>query len=137
MLALASAFGLDRLIPGLGFGLGWMRVLGDVMVVLGLGSMVLAVFEFLRARTSFIPRRIPSAFLQAGIYRLTRNPIYLGDALVLAGAILHWDVLPALVLVPAFMGMIQRRFIRGEEAGLIATFGDEARAYLGRVRRWL
>lgn len=77
--------------------------------------------------------RVPAV----GYLRITRNPIYLGDALVLAGAILHWDVLPALVLVPLFGGFIQRRFIRWEETRLIESFGDEARAWMGQVRRWL
>lgn len=66
----------------------------------------LAFWEFLRARTSVIPRQMPSAFLKRGIYRLTRNPIYLGDAMVLAGGlILRWDVLAALPLVPAFAAL--------------------------------
>ncbi|MGH1368788.1 MAG: methyltransferase family protein [Maritimibacter sp.] len=135
--SLAAAFGLDRLVPGLASGLGWITTLGNMMVVAGLGSMGLAVVEFLRAKTSVVPRRLPKSILTHGIYRLSRNPIYLGDALVLGGAILSWDVLPALVLVPAFMGLIQRRFIRGEEAGLLAVFQDEARDYLSRVRRWI
>ena len=81
--------------------------------------MGLGAFELVRHHTTFIPRRMPSAFVRQGIFRLSRNPIYLGDALVLAGAILHWDVLPALVLVPAFWRLITRRFIVGEEAGLV------------------
>lgn len=135
--ALALAWGLDRLAPGLGFGWRWTRFLGDGLVGLGLAAMAAGVLELLRRRTSFIPRRVPAAFARGGIYRITRNPIYLGDALVLTGAILHLDVLPALVLVPAFAWLITRRFILGEEAGLRARFGDEAEAWFGQVRRWL
>lgn len=137
LAALGVAFGLDRAVPGLGFGLDWTRWLGDALIVTGLGAMAAAVWEFLRARTSFIPRRVPTSFLRGGIYRLSRNPIYLGDALVLTGAILRWDVLPALVLVPLFAATISRRFIRWEEGRLIATFGEEAQEWMGRVRRWL
>lgn len=136
-MALAVVYAIDRALPGLGFGLGWVVLLGDALVVAGLALMVAALVAFLRARTSFIPRRVPSAFLQGGVYRFTRNPIYLGDALVLTGAILHLDAPIALPLVPLFGWFITVRFIRGEEAGLIATFGDEARDYLSRVRRWL
>lgn len=137
LLGLAAVFGFDRLVPGLGWDLGWTRLLGDGLVLGGLGAMGLAVLEFLRAKTSFVPRRVPSAFLRHGIYRFTRNPIYLGDAMVLAGAALHWDVLPGLVLVPLFAGFITRRFILGEEAGLIAAFGEEYRDWAAKVRRWL
>lgn len=135
--ALGLTWGLDRLVPGLGLGLGWLQRLGDGLVLLGLVSMALGAWELVRHHTTFVPRQRPSEFVRQGIYRLSRNPIYLGDALVLAGAALHWDVLPALLLVPAFGGLIARRFIRGEEAGLIAAFGDEVEAWFARVRRWL
>lgn len=136
-MAIAASFGLDRLVPGGTFGPGWVRYLGDALVALGLGLMALALVEFLRGRTSFVPRRVPSAFLKSGIYRVTRNPIYLGDALVLAGVILHLDVPLALILVPIFAAFIAHRFIRGEERGLIEAFGDEARDWMDRVGRWL
>jgi len=134
--AIALAFGVDALWPGLGFGWAWSYWLGNVLIVLGFGAMALALIEFLREKTSFIPRRVPSAFLKDGIYRLTRNPIYLGDALVLAGFILRWDVLVALVLVPLFGALISHRFIAGEEAGLRAAFGDEFDEWCQIVRRW-
>ncbi len=134
---LLIAFGLDRIVPGLGFGWSWSQWLGQALIVAGVGAMVAAVWSFIRARTSVIPRQVPSAFLRSGIYRFSRNPIYLGDALILTGAILHWDVLPALVLVPVFGWLIERRFIRGEEDGLRAAFGDEARDWMRQVRRWL
>jgi len=136
-LSAGAAWGLDWLIPGLGFGWNWSRLLGDGLIALGLGAMGLAFWEFLRARTSVIPRQVPSAFLKRGIYRLTRNPIYLGDAMVLAGLILRWDVLVALPLVAVFASVITRRFILGEEAGLIAQFGDEFTEWAAKVRRWL
>ncbi len=136
-LFIALAWGLDRLWPGMATGWEWLRPLGWGLVVAGLVAMALALVEFLRNRTTFIPRRVPTAFLQHGIYRISRNPIYLGDALVLAGLIIAWDALPLLVLVPAFMVLITRRYIHGEEAGLEARFGEEYTAWKARVRRWL
>ena len=136
-LSAGAAWGLDTLVPGLGFGWSWSRLVGDGLIALGLGAMGLAFWEFLRARTSVIPRQVPTAFLKRGIYRLTRNPIYLGDAMVLAGLILRWDVLAALPLVPAFAALITRRFILGEEAGLMTQFGEEFTEWAAKVRRWL
>lgn len=135
--ALGVSWGLDRVVPGLGFGLATMRWLGAGLVLLGLVAMALGAFELLRHRTTFVPRQRPSEFVRNGIYRITRNPIYLGDALVLTGAALAWDVLPALLIVPAFMGLITRRFILDEEAGLIAAFGTPVEAWFSTVRRWL
>lgn len=138
LIAMAAiAFGLDRALPGLGFGWDWTRWLGTGLLGAGIAVMALAVWEFLRARTTLIPRQTPTAFLRTGIYRLTRNPIYLGDALILGGLILRWDVLPALILVPIFTRIITTRFIIGEEEGLIAIFGDAFKDWAATVRRWL
>lgn len=137
LATLGLTWGFDRLAPGLATGWGWISDLGTLLVGLGLASMALGAWELVRHHTTFIPRRVPTNFVQQGIYRLTRNPIYLGDALVLAGAALYWDILPALVLVPAFTGLISRRFIAGEEAGLVARFGGEVEDWFGKVRRWL
>ena len=136
-LFIAAAWALDRLAPGLASGWSWLGPLGYGLVTLGLLAMGLAIVEFLRNHTTFIPRRVPTAFLQNGIYTLSRNPIYLGDALVLTGLILAWDVLPALVLVPAFMLLVAKRYIEGEEAGLEARFGAEFTAWKQKVRRWI
>lgn len=135
--ALAATWTLDRLAPGLATGFDWITWVGGVLVLAGLASMALGVWELVRHHTTFIPRRVPTNFVQQGIYRITRNPIYLGDALVLAGAALYCDVLPALALVPVFAGLITRRFIRGEEAGLRARFGHEVDSWFRRVRRWI
>lgn len=137
VLFIAAAYLLDRLLPGFGFGWVWLMRLGDVVFLVGLLAMGLAVWEFLRARTTFIPRRVPTAFLQGGIYRISRNPIYLGDALLLLGLILRWDVLLALPLVPLFASLITRRYILGEEAGLEAKFGAEFSEWRAKVRRWI
>ncbi|HHC29437.1 MAG TPA: isoprenylcysteine carboxylmethyltransferase family protein [Rhodobacterales bacterium] len=137
LAALAGTWSLDRFVPGLATGLAWVEWAGQVLVGLGLVSMALGAWELVRHHTTFVPRKVPTEFVRQGIYRLTRNPIYLGDALVLAGAALYWDVLPALALVPVFGGLISRRFIRGEEAGLRARFGSEVDAWFARVRRWL
>lgn len=140
-VAIALAWGLDRLGTAFDWGLAsgwpWLAPLGYGLVALGLLAMGLAVIEFLRNNTTFIPRRVPTAFLQNGIYRISRNPIYLGDALVLGGLILAWDVLPALVLVPAFMYLITKRYIQGEEAGLEARFGSAFTDWKQHVRRWI
>jgi protein-S-isoprenylcysteine O-methyltransferase Ste14 len=74
--------------------------------------------------------------ITGGIYRHSRNPIYLADAMILAGAALLQDV-GALVLVPVFMAVISRRFIAGEEAALAARFAGAYREWAGNTRRWL
>ena len=99
--------------------------------------MVGAVAQMALAKTTVIPRRNPSALVTRGLFQLSRNPIYLGDALILAGAILWLDAVLALPLVFSFVWLIQTRFIRDEEARLTETFGPEFDLWAARTRRWL
>jgi protein-S-isoprenylcysteine O-methyltransferase Ste14 len=136
-VGLAATWGMDGLFPWFATGLAWLEWIGAALAASGFAAMALGAFELVRHHTTFIPRQTPTAFVRQGIYRISRNPIYLGDSLVLAGAALWWDVLPALLLVPAFMAVINRRFIAGEEAGLVVRFGAEAEAWFDKVRRWI
>lgn len=110
--------------------------LGSGLVVAGLAIMAIAVAQMLRARTTVIPRQNPQRLVTGGIFAYTRNPIYLGDAVVLAGACLWWQVPWLLPMVWVFMRVIETRFIRDEEARLDAGFGDEFRRWAKRTRRW-
>lgn len=136
-LTLLIAWGISRVVPGLGFGGAWAGWAGVALVGAGLLLMGLAAATMMAARTTVIPHRDPSALVTGGVFRLSRNPIYLGDALVLAGFILRWDAVPALVLVPVFVWLIDRRFIRAEEARLRAAFGAEFETWAARTRRWI
>lgn len=111
--------------------------LGAVLVLAGLGLMTAAAGQMLRARTTVIPRRAPSALVTGGVFRFSRNPIYLGDALVVAGAILWFQLPWALPLVAVFAWVIETRFIAAEEARLIEGFGAEYGLWAGQVRRWV
>ena len=131
-LALAASFGLGRIWSGAGFG--WI---GLAVVLAGLALMLAAVLTMVKARTTFIPRRDPTALVTTGVFGLSRNPIYLGDALVLFGAILYWGAWIALPLVPAFMILITRRYIREEESRLRLGFGQAYEAWAAHVPRWV
>jgi protein-S-isoprenylcysteine O-methyltransferase Ste14 len=112
------------------------RIAGTVLIVGGLFIFTAALLQFRRHRTTVMPRETPVALIDTGIYRLSRNPIYLADALFLAGAALWWDA-ASLLLVPLFVWIITRRFILGEESGLRAVFGAAFDRYAAQTRRWL
>jgi protein-S-isoprenylcysteine O-methyltransferase Ste14 len=112
------------------------RIAGTVLIVGGLFIFTAALRQFRRHRTTVMPRETPVAMIDSGIYRLSRNPIYLADALFLAGAALWWDA-ASLLLVPLFVWIITRRFILGEESGLRAVFGAAFDRYAAQTRRWL
>lgn len=121
---------------GLGFGTGVADLLGGLLIGGGVLLMLLAVMEFYRHKTTIIPRRESNSFVQSGIYKRSRNPIYLGDAMVLAGLILRWDAVLSLPLIPLFVWVIEKRFIIGEEKHLRLTYRAQYASYINRVRRW-
>ncbi|MBL9074954.1 isoprenylcysteine carboxylmethyltransferase family protein [Tabrizicola sp.] len=113
------------------------RALGSVLVVVGALVMGAAVAQMTQARTTVIPRRDPQALVTSGVFALSRNPIYLADAVILTGAILWLDAVLALPLVFSFVWLIQTRFIRDEEIRLTEAFGPEFDLWAARTRRWL
>lgn len=137
-LFVALAWAQARVLPmGLGFGDTWADLLGGLLVGGGLVLMALALAEFRKARTTIIPHNTPSAMIQSGIFSRSRNPIYLGDALVLAGLILRFDAVLSLPLVPVFVWLIERRFILAEEARMRVEFRADFARYEQKVRRWI
>ena len=110
---------------------------GWALVAAGLALMATAAVTMLRAGATVDPTRQPTALVTHGIFRLSRNPIYLGDVLIVAGLCLVWQPLAALVLVPGFLLVIDRMFIRQEEAWLRARDIAGFDAWAARTRRWL
>ncbi|MDD9978832.1 MAG: isoprenylcysteine carboxylmethyltransferase family protein, partial [Boseongicola sp.] len=96
-----------------------------------------ASMEFLRSKTSIIPRQTPSAMINGGIFRISRNPIYLADVLILAGVTFWTGSIIGFGLVPVLVWVLTQRFIVGEEAALRETFAEEFDEYSKNVRRWL
>jgi protein-S-isoprenylcysteine O-methyltransferase Ste14 len=78
-----------------------------------------------------------SVLVDGGIYRLTRNPMYLGFLVVLLGWAIFLSKLVALLPLPAFIFYMNRFQIQPEEKALAARFGQTFIAYKARVRRWL
>lgn len=119
--------------PAVWSGTSWA---GLACLALAAVLIICAVREFLRARTTIIPREVPAALITTGIFRFSRNPIYLADLLILAGVSLIVGSVPGLILVPALGWVLQERFIRGEETRLTEAFGDEFEIYKRETRRW-
>jgi protein-S-isoprenylcysteine O-methyltransferase Ste14 len=110
---------------------------GAVLIILALMIFVVAVLQMMFRRTTVVPHRVPSRMVTGGIFRFSRNPIYLADTLFLAGLYFYWGALIALPLVAVFMEVIRRRFILDEEQRLHEAFGPEYEAYAARTRRWI
>lgn len=121
----------------LGFGGPWAQFAGGLLVGGGLILMGLAVIEMRKWRTTVVPHREADHLVTSGIFRRSRNPIYLGDTLILAGFILRLDAPLALPLLPLFVWLIERRFILPEEDRLRRKFRMDFARYERDVRRWI
>lgn len=108
-------------------------------VLAGAFFCLAGVVSFRRARTTVNPLRPQnaSALVSSGIYRVSRNPMYVGFALFLVALAAVLGSLPALAGVALFVLYITRFQILPEERALRALFGADFEAYCARVRRWL
>lgn len=114
-------------------------VLAIGLAAIGAAFAVSGVLAFRRARTTVNPLKpeSASALVSAGVYRLTRNPMYVGMLFGLfAWAALLWSPW-ALLASFLFVGYIGRFQIAPEERALAVLFGDDFAAYRRSVRRWL
>ena len=105
----------------------------------GIAIAVAGVREFRRASTTVNPLTpaAASAMVRSGIYRHTRNPMYLGMLLVLAGWAVWLASVAALAVLPAFVLYMNRLQIEPEERALASLFGRDFEEYRRSVRRWL
>ena len=137
VIHIVVAYVLGRLIP-LPFVVSpLVENIGFAFVVIGFLFCVAALIEFRRAHTTLDPHGNVSAIVTSGIYRFSRNPIYLGFALMILGIPLNNGIYWGVVLAPMFLLFCTQLVIQHEEAYLEEKFGDEYTSYKSRVRRWL
>jgi protein-S-isoprenylcysteine O-methyltransferase Ste14 len=108
-----------------------------MLAVLGLAIGLPAQTRFSRAGTDVKPWKTTSSIVREGAFRFTRNPMYLGMALLYLGLALGLASVSALVLLPLLLLVIQTQVIAREERYLEAKFGEEYRSYKAAVRRWI
>lgn len=109
------------------------------LVLAGVLIAVLGVVSFRRARTTVDPRypQNASALVTSGIYGVTRNPMYLGMLVALAGWACWLGQPVPFLFLPLFGVILNRVQILPEERALSRMFGAEFNAYCARVRRWI
>lgn len=129
----ASASGQTDLHPALRITLGLVPTLaGAVILILGVRA-----FGLYQTTVDPLTPNASSNLVTTGIYRYTRNPMYLGMALCLMGWTIFLGSVVALLLIPGFTGFITWFQIRPEERFLREKFGSEYITYSKNVRRWL
>jgi protein-S-isoprenylcysteine O-methyltransferase Ste14 len=99
--------------------------------------MAWAFIAFARAKANIRPDRAATHLIDSGPFAISRNPIYLSEAMLLVGLGLWQGSLWHVIALTLFLPAVSHLAVRREEAHMEARFGEEWRAYAGRVRRWL
>jgi protein-S-isoprenylcysteine O-methyltransferase Ste14 len=110
-----------------------------LLLVAGFAVMLAGVLSFRRVKTTVNPLKpeTATALVTSGVYRYTRNPMYLGMLVVLLAWAVYLSAPATVVGIVVFWLYIERFQIRPEEKALVALFGSTFTDYSSRVRRWL
>lgn len=138
-LVAAGMWGLASQPPALPLEAALRQPLAAALALAGVGFDLLGLWAFLRARTSINPLKPgkASALVTGGIYRVTRNPMYVGLACLLAAWAVHLSALWPFAGPALFILYMNRFQIGPEERVMRGKFGDAYAAYAAKVRRWL
>ena len=116
-----------------------LTLLSYVLFLLGLGILFSAARSFKEHQTTINPIKIESAssLVVSGIFNYSRNPMYLGMALILLGLSLKFNLIGGLIFTALFILFITNFQIKPEEKAMQKIFGEEFLSYKNKVRRWL
>lgn len=123
------------------FTIEWsgFRLVAAGFATAGLAIVAIAIGAFIKARTTINPMKPDKAekLVINGLYRISRNPMYLGMLLLLLGWAAYLQNILSLAPVVLFVVTMTLFQIRPEEKALRKKFGPDYDAYCNRVRRWI
>ncbi|MBC8152212.1 MAG: isoprenylcysteine carboxylmethyltransferase family protein [Bacteroidetes bacterium] len=131
---------------GLGLGYGFptpflpvttARSVGAVLVVIGISTLLLAFRGMIQHKTTIHPNGTTTTIVSDGIYRYTRNPMYLSLTLIYVAVCTMANAWWGLILLIPLLIVVQKGIIEREEQYLTRKFGDDYLRYKARVHRWL
>lgn len=134
-----AAFVFARLTPAFSFSLPLRAPVAGVLACVGVALNGLPKLAFKRAGTTVNPLRpaLATQLITGGVYRYSRNPMYVGHAVILLGWTLYLHHAVALLAVPLFVLYVTRFQIKPEERQLAVWFPGAYAEFCARVRRWL
>lgn len=139
IVAALLMFAAATLTPSLTFSLPGNSVWAALIAVLGIAVAGAGVVAFRRAKTTVNPMRVheTSSLVTNGVFRISRNPMYVGMLLLLVAWAVHLANAAAILGLPLFVLYIARFQIAPEERSLQALFGEAFVAYTKATRPWL
>lgn len=131
----------DKWTPSLDFQIRSRMILFRIILFGGMCVLAAGVVNIIRRKTTIHPDRrslaASTALVTTGVFRYTRNPIYLGMAIILTAWVVFLESWLALIGVFVFIAFITQYQIRPEEVALEKIFGDVYVRYRKNVRRWI
>jgi protein-S-isoprenylcysteine O-methyltransferase Ste14 len=131
MIIINFIFPTPKLLP-----IPW-NLLGLLPLGIGVFISYRAEAQFHQVKTTVYPFKKASTLVTGGLFRISRNPMYLGFVLVLAGVGILLGSLIPLIIIPTFVALIHSKFILVEERLMAETFGEDWGNYRKKVRRWI
>lgn len=139
LLLAAAIYYAAPVFPALPLNEQWRLILAILFGVVGISCDLAGLYSFRKAHTTINPLapKNASVLVTTGIYRFTRNPMYLGLAFLLLAWSCYWASSAVLVDLPLFIVYITLFQIKPEERILRGKFPDQFPAYCRQVRRWI
>src|SRR5262245_31171895 len=139
LVVAGAMLGVAYSAPRLSFTLAGTSLIALALVALGGALAFAGVIAFRDKRTTVNPLTpsASSSVVSSGVYRVSRNPMYLGFLLALAGWAAYLSNAGAALLLPAFVAYMTQYQIKPEERALLAKFGAAFARYMSQGRRWL
>ena len=138
-VCLASMFGIYYLMPDFSYDFTFRKTLSRVFLAIGALLGIIGIVAFRQHQTTVDPTHPDKAshLVTTGVYRYTRNPMYLGMLLVLVGGAIRIGNPLCLLSLILFVGYMTQFQIKPEERALQKHFGESYSEYVKNVRRWL
>ncbi len=139
LIALVLIWLSSRYLPISHISFAFTSIVSLVIICIGVFVGVIAVAAFLKMRTTVDPRYPQKAntLVVIGIYKYSRNPMYLAITFILFGISLYLAALSSFLILILFVAYINRFQIIPEEQALEKKFGEQYSQYIKRVRRWI
>ncbi|GAB6261343.1 hypothetical protein PSSHI_15860 [Photobacterium sp. R1] len=126
---------LARYVPIWRFAFPGKVLLEWAFSLMAVGFGLAGIMAFARAKTAINPSKA-TRLVTSGVYRISRNPIYLGLLLLLVAVFLNLSALSPVIMIPVFALYMNNVQIAAEERVLRHAFGQQYKDYCQRVRRW-
>lgn len=139
LMCAAIMWAISTICSTTAFPLPGAQIVAVAIAIVGGGTIVAGILAFRRDSTTVNPLKPDKteSIVVHGIYRFTRNPMYLGVALILVGWAMYLANIAALLVVPAFVAYMTQFQIKPEERALLKKFGRTYTEYTASVGRWI